>query len=285
MNSIKDQFTDNEAISEKQFNANSVDVYDAETRANIDLQVSTAKKYPRNIRVVMQNILFYATQNIDDAQDCFYSIVKDGKIIRGSTIRLAEIIASCYGNLRASSKVLSNDGKTITAQGICWDLENNVAYCIEVKQSVTDNSGNTLPEDLQMIVINKACSIAIRNAIFKCVPLTFTSRIQNDIKIFAFGDKTGFISNRNEIIEYFTKQGVSVKDLLSLFNKTDINDLSVEDIFDLRGLQTAIKHGYTTISSMFHVSVKKTALSRATKKLIIPLEEDNNNEKLDFFKQ
>ena len=253
----------------------SAEIFEADTRANIDLQVSTAKKYKRHLPSVLENILWYATEFGETSDNCFYSIKRDGKVIRGASIRLAEIMASCYGNLRSSARIISNDGRIITAQGMCWDLENNVAYAIEVKRKITDKTGRPFSEDMVVVTSNAACSIAIRNAIFKCIPLGLTYRIQEKIKLVMMGKEKDFNSIRKSSVEYFEKQGVAVKNILSLFDKKSIDELSRDDIFDLKGIATAIKDGDTTLELAFSISLKPTAVNKASKTLSVSLAEEN----------
>jgi len=253
----------------------SAEIFEADTRANIDIQVSTAKKYKRHLPSVLENIYWYATEFEDTSDKCFYSIKRDGKVIRGASIRLAEIMANCYGNLRSSARIISNDGRIITAQGMCWDLENNVAYSIEVKRKITDKTGRPFSEDMVVVTSNAACSIAIRNAIFKCIPLALTNRIQERIKLVMMGEEKDFNSIRKSSVEYFEKQGVAVKNILNLFDKKSIDELSRDDIFDLKGIANAIKDGDTTLELAFSISLKPTAVNKASKTLSVSLAEEN----------
>jgi hypothetical protein len=274
MTLLSEQFNDNKN-NDYELRVSSAEIFEADTRANIDIQVSTAKKYKRHLPTVLDNIFFLATQDIDTADNCFYSIKRDGKVIRGASIRLAEIMANCYGNLRSSARIISNDGRIITAQGMCWDLENNVAYSIEVKRKITDKTGRPFSEDMVVVTSNAACSIAIRNAIFKCIPLALTNRIQERIKLVMMGEEKDFNSIRKSSVEYFEKQGVAVKNILNLFDKKSIDELSRDDIFDLKGIATAIKDGDTTLELAFSVSLKPTAVNKASKTLSVSLAEEN----------
>lgn len=251
----------------------------------VDIQVKTARLYPRDLKKALSNILFLATQDKETADNCFYSVRRDGKTIRGASIRLAEIITSCYGNIRASSRIVSNDGKMVTAQGMCWDLENNVAFSVEVKRKITDKQGRTFSDDMIVITSNACASIALRNAIFKVVPQAITSRVQSEIKKIVLGEAKDFNSTRLAAIEYFTELGVTEKQILDLFNKKTVEDLDRDDIFDLRGIATAIKEGDTTLESSFFIAPKtNSAISRASKALSVPLEEGNAEyEKTNMF--
>ena len=290
MTLLSEQFNDNKNNDGYELRVSSAEIFEADTRANIDIQVATSKKFPRNLRNVLENIYFLATQDIDTADNCFYSIKRDGKVIRGASIRLAEIMANCYGNLRSSARIISNDGRIITAQGMCWDLENNVAYSIEVKRKSTDKRGRPFSEDMVVVTSNAACSIAIRNAIFKCIPLALTNRIQERIKLVMMGEEKDFNTIRKSSVEYFEKQGVAVKNILSLFDKKSIDELSRDDIFDLKGIATAIKDGDTTLELAFSISLKPTAVNKASKTLSVSLAEENEemndvNDVVEFEKE
>ncbi len=283
MNLISEQFNDNKPLSENyELRVTSAEIFEADTRANIDIQVATSKKFPRNLRNVLENIFFLATQDKDTADNCFYSIKRDGKVIRGASIRLAEIMANCYGNLRSSARIISNDGRVLTAQGMCWDLENNVAYSIEVKRKITDKTGRPFSEDMVVVTSNAACSIAIRNAIFKCIPLALTNKIQDRIKSVMMGEEKDFNTIRKSSVEYFEKQGIPLKSILTLFDKKSIDELTREDIFDLKGIATAIKDGDTTLELAFSVSLKPTAVNKASKTLSVSLADEENNNEEDF---
>ena len=235
-------------------------------RIAIDVSVATAKAYPRDLPKVLKNILFLATQDKETAENCFYSVKSEDKIIRGASIRLAEIITTCYGNIRSSAKMISNDGKVITVQGACWDLENNVAYSIDVVRSITDGSGKVFSEDRQILESMSACSIALRNAIFKVVPVAITSRIQNEIKKIVVGESADFETIRKTTVDDFIKRGVTERQILALFDKKTVDELTRDDIFDLRGINTAIKEKYTTLEQAFSIN-KRSAISKASNKL------------------
>src|SRR5512137_2744695 len=104
-------------------------------KAEIDIQIATAKQYPREINKVLNTIATYAMMDVETAEDCFYALRRgrgnDTAVIEGLSVRLAEIVAGAWGNIRVQTRIIGNDGKTITAQGICHDLETNFAASVE----------------------------------------------------------------------------------------------------------------------------------------------------------
>lgn len=149
---------------------NQADLLQASNRADIDAQVATAHAYPRNIQKVLNNIETLATMDRETAEDCFYVLRRKDRngndsVIEGLSVRMAEIIANAWGNLRVATRIVGNDGRMITAQAICHDLETNVAVCKEVKRSIVTKTGNTFSQDMQVVTGNAAsskCAIILR---------------------------------------------------------------------------------------------------------------------------
>ena len=53
------------------------EIVQAVNRAEIDMQISTAKQYPRDISRVLNTIETYATMDTETAEDCFYALRRD----------------------------------------------------------------------------------------------------------------------------------------------------------------------------------------------------------------
>lgn len=246
---------------------------EAETRAEVDYQVSTAKQYPRNLATVLKNIEYLATQDQETAESCFYAIKRDGKTITGATVRLAEIISSCWGNMRSQAKIIANDGRTITAQGMCWDLETNVAYSVEVRRKITTKTGSTYTEDMQIVSANAACSIALRNAVFKIIPMALTRKIQERIKDVMLGDGQSFEDIKQKALKHFIDQGITKGQILKLLERERVEDIMRDDVFILRGIATAIEDGDTTLNLAF--SGKNPNSGGLSNKLKLPETEES----------
>ena len=106
-------------------------------RAEVDVQISTAMRYPMHktrdqINDIVEQITTIATLDPETAESCFYVMQRgrgaDAKTIEGVSVRFAEIVAHSWGNLRIQTRIVGNDGRFVTAQAICHDLEKNVAY-------------------------------------------------------------------------------------------------------------------------------------------------------------
>lgn len=221
------------------------------TKAEIDVQISTAKAFPRSLKTFLERAESMATINESVAQSCAYALPRGGKQLEGATVRLAEIICSTYGNIRAGARVIANDGKTITAQGICHDLETNNSVTVEVKRRITDRNGKTFNEDMQTVTGNAACAIAYRNAIFKVVPFALVNNIYEKAKQVARGTAETLTARRDKAVNYLKGLGVTEKQILTVLELKKIDDIDLDKLSVLRGMVTLITNGESTVKELF----------------------------------
>lgn len=225
------------------------------TRSEIDVQIATAKQYPRNLARVLGNIETLATMDEEIAGSCFYTLRRQGKIIEGASVRMAEIIASSWGNLRVQARIIGNDGKMITAQGVCHDLESNYAVSSEVKRRITDKNGHTFSEDMQVVTGNAACAIAMRNALFKVVPAALVKKVIDKAKKVSLGESMTLETSREKMLQYFKTIGVEEKQILDYLSVEKVDEINIDMVVELRGLANAIKEGTTTAKEAFEPKV------------------------------
>lgn len=220
-------------------------------RAEIDIQIATAKHYPRSIKAFKQQALDMATFDEETASGCFYSMPRGGKPIEGPSARLAEIVLSAWGNVRADARVVGHDDKEITAEAMTWDLEKNVAIRVQVKRRITGRDGKTFNADMITVTGNAACSIALRNSVFKVIPMVYTKSIYQQARMVAIGDISTLEAKRAEAVAYFGKMGIVPERVLAVIGKVSIEDVGLDDVATLKGLATAIKDGDTSIDEAF----------------------------------
>ena len=226
-------------------------------RAEIDMQIATAKRFPRNIQQCLNNIRALSMIDEETMESCFYHLErkdKDGQIkeIEGMSVRMAEIFVSCWGNLRVATRIIGNDGRKITAQGICFDVQNNVAVSSETSRRITNKSGKTYSDDMQIVTGNAASAIAFRNAVFKVIPAAVTKSVTNEIKQRLLEMTSTKISQkRRNAVEWFTKRGVTEDELRKYLGTDNLETISAEEIVELRGVATAIREGSSSIDEVF----------------------------------
>lgn len=250
---------------------NSADTLMALTKGEIDVQIATAKQYPRNLARVLGNIETLATMDEEVAGSCFYTLRRknaDGtvKLIEGASVRMAEIIASSWGNLRVQARIIGNDGKMITAQGVCHDLESNYAVSAEVKRRITDKKGHTFGEDMQVVTGNAACAIAMRNALFKVVPAALVKKVIDKAKEVSLGKSMTLETSRANMLQYFKTIGVEEKQILDYLSIEKVDEINTDMVVELRGLANAIKEGTITSKEAFEPKIDEKKAADVAKK-------------------
>lgn len=222
---------------------------------NIRSEIEMAKSYPRNIEHALKSATQLITIDEETAQSCFYRLPPrkgpEGPVeIMGPSIRLAEIIFSCWGNLQVGARIISNDGKFIVVRGIAKDLETLNMYDAEVQRGITYKNGGTYSNDMVNNTINAASSIAIRNALFRIIPRTIINKLYNLAMQHAVGTQESLPTKINQAFNYFKKFGIQPEKITNYFNKPK-EEFTAEDAVCIMGLANAVKDNMITIDKVF----------------------------------
>ena len=223
-------------------------------KAAIDVQVSTARAYPRNVRKCVDNAIAIVTMDSETAATCNYAVPRGGKSITGPSVHLAKILANQWGNIRCEARVVEVDNKRVTSEGICWDLENNVAIKATVKRSILTRSGR-MSEDMITVTGNAANSIALRNAILSVIPKAVVDKVYKA----AIQTITGDVSTENKLVAKRAKvikalvdaYTVTEEEILNAVGKSSTTHLGADELAVLIGIGQAIKDGDTTVDEAF----------------------------------
>lgn len=226
---------------------------DAVERANVDSQVATAKRYPRDIRRSIDNSVVMATMNQETAQSCSYALPRGGKPITGPSVHLAKIIVSNWGNMRTEAKVVQITDKQVISRGTCWDLETNVASAFEVRRSIIGKNGQRFSDDM-ITVTGAANSIAYRNAVFAVIPKAITDRVYYAAQKFITGDLSDsdkLLKVRTGVMNNFKNNyGITEEEVVKMCGKQTVNQIGADEISMLMGTIQALKDGDTTVDEL-----------------------------------
>lgn len=220
-------------------------------KSELDVQISTAKAFPRSLKRFLDDATTMATVDVEIAKDCMYSVPRDGKMIDGPSVRLAEIVASSWGNLHAATRIIGEDRRFVTAQSVVWDLERNLRVGFEVRRRITRKDGSTFGDDMIMTTANAAMSIAFRNAVFRIVPNAFTETIYKKCRAVVCGDAKTLSARRTDMIEHFSKLGVKADRVFAAVGVKSEIDIDLERMGTLIGIANAIRNGELAIDVAF----------------------------------
>lgn len=226
-------------------------VVESLTRGEVDMQVATAKRWPRSLKAFKQNALAMAIKSPEVARSCFFVLPRGGKKIDGPSIRLAEIVAVTWGNLRCETRVIEVGEKTVTAQATAWDMQTNVLVRKENARRITDSKGRRYNDDMIVMTGNAAASIALRNALFTVVPRAYVDEIFEHCKRVAAGDRGSLDQARRHWFGWYAERDIGKDQVLELLGKAGVEDVAIEDITTLQGLATALADGETTLEELF----------------------------------
>lgn len=248
---------------------------EAMERAQQDAMVATAKRWPRpELKVIRDRMMSFATIDEETAESCFYTLKRKDKktgkekLIQGPSVRLAQIAVTCYGNIRAGSRMIANDGRKVTSQGICFDAENNVLIAVEESRGIIGSSGRVFSEDMQLMAARAASAIARRNAVLECIPRVLTNPVYEAARKVAVGTAKTLETRRQSVLGRFGAMGVTRDQILRLLEKESIESIDLEALELLIGLGSAIRDGVTTVDEVFatpaeteeEASARKTTL-------------------------
>lgn len=224
-------------------------------RASIDMQISTARAYPRSVAKCLTEVESLALLDEATAESMFYALPRgrgaDKKFIEGPSVRLAEMFAYAWGNLRVDSGIIGEDARMLTAQATTFDLEKNVAVRVQVKRRITDSRGKRFGDDMIGVTAQAAISIALRNSIFRVVPRVYVDRVFEKARQVVLGEMGTFETRRNQALNYFTAKGITLEQIFEVLDIKGLDDLQGEEFLRLKGLFTAIKTGETTLRDAF----------------------------------
>lgn len=221
----------------------------------VDRQVATAKAYPRNVALSLRRAQDMATVTPEVAASCYYSLRRKGRggkpsIIEGPSIRVAEIIMSTWGNIRAQAQVIEEQERHIVARGVAWDMESNVAASVDVRRNIWSKRGR-YSEDMIAVTAQAATSIALRNALLRVVPRVYVDQLVAKAKEVAAGDAKSLAARWQACVKTFVAMGVTEDDLYSYLQIEGHEQVTTAHLEGLLGLHTALKDGEITIEDAF----------------------------------
>lgn len=230
------------------------------SRAEVDMKITTARRYPRTMSKVKQDMLSFATLDEETAAACFFTIPRGGKTIQGPSVRLAEIAVSAYQNITAASRVLnvvsSGENPHVVIQAVCHDLQNNVTVSIEKRRAINskknaDGSRKPVSDDDIQLAVNACSAIAFRDSVFKVIPQALIKPVYEAAKRVAVGEVKSLVAHRQKVIDRLKQMGATEERILAVVDARKIEDVTVDKLEVLVGLGTAIKDGVTTLEEAF----------------------------------
>lgn len=213
-----------------------------------------AKRFPRD-EVAAYAKAMQACQRPTMAAKAFYSFPRGGQTVEGPTIRFAEELARCWGNIDYGIKELSQDDGKSEMQAYAWDLETNAQsvqnftnphqreqgkkmVTLTSQRDIYENNANMATRRLRSRILAILPSWFVEDAIAECKK---TLAGKNDMPL---------IDRVKNMVVQFAKLGVTQSQIEKRLKKK-IDTMNADDFTQFIGIFNAIKQGESKIADWF----------------------------------
>lgn len=265
-------------VEEMDNKTNTLAVYQQD-KAMVDMQIVTAKRYPRKLAQCIENSIALATLSEETAKECMYNLLKGGKMIKGPSVVLAKIMAREFGNMRVENRVVGYDKTHVTCEATAFDLEKNYAIRTTIKKSLLTSLGGRVSEDMAVIIGNAGNAVALRNAVFAVLPKQVVDKVYQAVREKVSGklsDENALTAAKSKMIEHiraaYPSYNFTDEEIAGAFGKQSLSHLTKDDVIDFIGIENAIKSGDISVESIFRPSMAQPK----------PLPKDKSNERLEL---
>ena len=227
-----------------------------------------AKRFPRD-EVQAYSRVVQACQRKGIAEKAFYSYNRGGGVVSGPTIRFAEELARCWGNIDYGIKELSQDEGKSEMQAYAWDLETN-AQSVQnfTNPHIREVGGKakilTSQRDIYEINANMGAR-RLRSRILAILPTDLVDKaIAECKKTLGGNNEEPLIDRVKNMVVAFGKLGVTQEQIERRL-KRKADTMTIDDFTDYIGIYNAIKQGESKVAEWFEAETIASELTEALK--------------------
>ena len=227
-----------------------------------------AKRFPRD-EVAAYAKAMEACQRPKMAEKAFYAFPRGGQTVKGPTIRFAEELARCWGNIDYGIKELSQDDGKSEMQAYAWDLETNAQsvqnftnphqreqgkkmVTLTSQRDIYENNANMATRRLRARILAILPSWFVEDCIAECEK---TLAGQND---------TPLVDRVKKMVVQFARFGVTQEQIEHRL-KRKIDTMNADDFTEYIGIYNAIKQNESKVSDWFEAEKEASELTAALK--------------------
>lgn len=239
-------------------NAGAVTIESSKAIAEAQGKLIIAKNFPRDEHLAYAKVM-EACKRRSLAEKAIYSYPRNGSTISGPSIRLAEELARCWGNVDFGIKELSQKDGESEMSAYCWDMETNtMSSQTFVVAHVRDTKKGQVRLTEQRDIYENNANMAgrrLRARILAILPPDLVEAAVAECKKTLAGDNDIPIADRiNKMVASFAKFGVKIDTLEKRLGRK-IDTMTTEDICEYAGIYNSLKDGNSSISDWFDVKL------------------------------
>ncbi len=236
-------------------------------RASVEARYIMAMRQPRNIDMVRLKVLD-ACKRSSFAETARYAKPIGGSKVEGPSIRFAEEVARCMGNIQVESAIVHEDQRQRIIRITVTDLEANLTYPTDIlvekqveRRKVRDGqqvigqrmntSGQTVfiveaTEDELLVKAAALTSKAVRTAVLRLLPGDILDEAMEQVLLtLRSRDEKDPDAARKKLCDAFYGMGVSPENLVEYLGHP-IAQSTPAELQDLRQVYAALKEGEAT---------------------------------------
>lgn len=246
------------APANSRINAGAVTIESSRAIAEAQGKLIIAKNFPRNEYEAYAKAI-EACKRKSLAEKAIYSYPRGKETITGPSIRLAEELARCWGNIDFGIKELSQKEGESEMQAYCWDMETNtMSSQTFVVAHVRDTKYGAKKLTEQRDIYENNANMAgrrLRARILAVLPPDLVEKAVLECRKTLSGNNDTPISDRIKgMVIAFEKFGIKVDTIEKRLGRK-IDSMTNEDITEYVGIYNSLKDGNTSVSEWFDVKV------------------------------
>ena len=199
------------------------------------------------------------------AEKAFYSYPRGGETVSGVTIRFAEELARCWGNIDYGIKELSQDDGKSEMQAYAWDLETNSISTQNftnphIRETRYGAKQLTSQRDIYEINANMGAR-RLRSRILSVLPTDLIDMaIEECKKTLAGSNKEPLIDRVKKMVVAFQEFGVTQEQIEQRLGRK-IETMTADDFTDYIGIYNAIKQKESKVADWFEAPIEASELT------------------------
>ena len=199
------------------------------------------------------------------AEKAFYSFPRGDQTVEGPTIRFAEELARCWGNIDYGIKELSQDKGKSEMQAYAWDLETNAMSVQNFTNPHIREAGKqqiTLTSQRDIYEVNANMGARrLRARILAILPNDLVEdAVEMCKKTLAGKSDEPLIDRVRKMVVQFTKFGVTQEQIEARLGH-GVESMSADDLVEYIGIFNSLKEGASKASEWFETPQEANELT------------------------
>jgi len=238
-----------------------VEISASREMAEVQAAVVMARRFPRDeIRAVEK--IRNACSRPSLAESAVYQYSRGGSDVSGPSIRLAEAIATAWGNIQFGVREVDQRNGESTCEAFAWDVESNVRVVKSFKVSHIRHTkrGDTVltdPRDIYEMVANQGAR-RVRACILGIIPgdVVEDAVKQCETTLNAKADTTP--EGLKKVADAFAQYGITVKQIEARIQRR-FDSITAAQVVGLRKIIVSLKDGMSKPEDWFEPIAKDEA--------------------------